>query len=391
MEAAPTLNTCTKLFTTATHKHNHTPRNRKPKNLVIGDDESRPDSSSIDWANLKKELQAEAKRLGLGPTLVTSAEPSSRVEVYERWLEQGFHGKMESMARADRLARRRDLSAILPGVRSVIVSTLFYLPGKDWQPPISQEPLGSVSSYAWGEDYHVTLGRKLRNLAEWLHARCGGRGMWYVDTGAVQERDLGERCGMGFIGKNSMLINKQLGSGFFIGELLTTLPLPADLPPVRGRGGCGTCTKCRLACPTSAIVEDYVVDARRCISYLTIELKESIPEDLRPLMGNKVYGCDICQEVCPWNKFSWEGGGSPLFGSPPAEVTSPKLLELLQLDEDGFQERFATSPIRRIGRARMARNAAVALGNSAQASVIPVLRSFANNEKNLMVKEHIEW
>eukprot|EP00241_Pyramimonas_parkeae_P022364 CAMPEP_0114324104 /NCGR_PEP_ID=MMETSP0059-20121206/28312_1 /TAXON_ID=36894 /ORGANISM="Pyramimonas parkeae, Strain CCMP726" /LENGTH=222 /DNA_ID=CAMNT_0001452587 /DNA_START=266 /DNA_END=935 /DNA_ORIENTATION=+ len=217
MEAAPTLNTCTKLFTTATHKHNHTPRNRKPKNLVIGDDESRPDSSSIDWANLKKELQAEAKRLGLGPTLVTSAEPSSRVEVYERWLEQGFHGKMESMARADRLARRRDLSAILPGCDSVhpLLSTREGL-ATAYQPGAFRKR----KQHAWGEDYHVTLGRKLRNLAEWLHARCGGRGMWYVDTGAVQERDLGERCGMGFIGKNSMLINKQLGSGFFIGEVM---------------------------------------------------------------------------------------------------------------------------------------------------------------------------
>lgn len=297
------------------------------------------------------------------------------------------------MAREDRLTRRHDLNVILPGVQSVVVATLFYLPGTDWQPLPADNaaPAGDVSSYAWGEDYHRTLGVKLHALAQWLHTRCGGRGAWYVDTGALQERDLGERAGLGFVGKNSMLINTELGSGFFLGELLTTLPLPPHQPPAKGRGSCGRCQKCIVACPTSAIVEDRVVDARRCISYLTIELKGAIPEELRPLMQNKVYGCDICQQVCPWNKFAWEGGGSPLFGSPAAEVTNPKLLELLRLDAAAFDQRFAASPIKRIGRDRMARNAAVALGNSRAPAVLPELRALTAAELAPVVKEHLQW
>lgn len=216
---------------------------------------------------------------------MTSSDPSQRLAQYEEWIAQGFHGEMGFLARQDRLARRRDLAEILPDVRAIVVTSLPYWPGQRGFPPEQTEASrGSVSCYAWGDDYHEILGDKMRSLATWLHTRAGGAGRWYVDTGAVMERDLGERAGLGFIGKHSLLISPKIGSGFFLGGVLTTLPLPPDTPTA-SRAGCGKCTKCLTACPTNAFDGPYVLDARHCISYLTIELKGSIPLELRPMMG----------------------------------------------------------------------------------------------------------
>lgn len=248
-----------------------------------------------------------------------------------------------------------------------------------------------------GEDYHTIIGEKLRLLSEWLHGTYGGSGRHYVDTGPLLERDLAQRCGLGFVGKNTLHINEQLGSGHFLAEILTTLPIPPD-PPRKKTGGCGKCRKCIVACPTGAIdTNGYSLDARRCISYLTIEHKGSIDPQLRPLMGNLIYGCDICQVVCPWNRFSWPGASStsPLFGPADQHVSAPELVELLVelKDDDSFRRRFRGSAIERIGRERMVRNVAVALGNAKDPALLPVLRAAAEREAGTspMVLEHIHW
>lgn len=353
------------------------------------------------------------------------------------------------MAREDRVSRRRDPSLILPGVQAVVMSTLFYWPGRSGFPREHDVPgyktkrrrrpvgmseklvgpsRGVVSSYAWGDDYHALLEDRLRALGEWLNARAGGIARYYVDTGAVLERDFAERAGLGFVGKNSLLIHPRAGSGFFIGGLFTTVPLPldgdedrraGDVNEQRGRPGCGKCTKCKDACPTGAIVEDRVVDGRKCISYLTIELKSSIPEELRPLMGSRIYGCDICQQVCPWNSFDWtaptaaqrvpkadlranvapaqqtdreRSGKSPLFGSPGIDVTTPRLAELLWETKRSFKQRFRGTAVERIGHERMARNAAVALGNVGSGRVdLAAVGAAAFAHASPMVREHAQW
>lgn len=309
------------------------------------------------WRELVVGLKAEGVRLGLGPVMVTSPEVR-RVREYEAWVEKGMHGEMGYLAREDRLDRRRDLGVVLPGVKAVVVCGLVYWPGRAGfeeetagKETTEGEVRGKMSCYAWGKDYHKVFGDRLEALARWIHERAGGVGRWYVDTGAIMERDLAEQAGMGFIGKNTMLIHPRYGSGLFLGEVLTTLPLvpPAVLKEestttakatttttttttARRRklaaGGprmpsCGKCRRCQDACPTDAFKSEYVLDARKCISYLTIELKGEIPVDLRPKMGTRVYGCDICQEVCPWNKFDWEGdlrGHSPLYGRVGKDV-----------------------------------------------------------------------
>ncbi|MCB9637975.1 MAG: tRNA epoxyqueuosine(34) reductase QueG [Myxococcales bacterium] len=345
-----------------------------------------PPLPSPDWERIKQRFREQAQHLGLQDVAWTDASPAATLHHYEQWIEHGYHGEMGYLGREDRLLRRRQLEVVLPEVKSLIFVALPYWPGKF--PSAQQDPThGVVSCYAWGEDYHDILGRKLKELCRWLEQEVGGKTRHYVDTGAIQERDLGKRAGLGFIGKNTMLINPSYGSGFFLGEILTTLPFPPD-PPKR-TPSCGRCQRCLQACPTQAFVGPYVMDARRCISYLTIELKGSIPEELRPLMGNLIYGCDICQQVCPWMRFAGDGP-SPLWGSPPEEVTTPKLLALMELDEKAFLERFQNSPIRRIKRARLLRNVAIALGNAGDPVALPILqRALCDHEP--LIQEHAAW
>lgn len=322
------------------------------------------------------------------------------------------------MERPDRIARRENPQLILPGARSVVMVGMIYWPGKTGFPTF-HEPnqksddeiptnRGICSSYAWGKDYHKILSSRLKKLGKHLNQVAGGVGRFYVDTGAILERDFAERAGLGFIGKNSLLINPHVGSGFFIGELFSTVPLPLDgdadlnsMKKIRGKPGCGKCVKCQVACPTGAIVKDHVVDARLCISYLTIELKGSIPIALREKMGARVYGCDICQQVCPWNRIQWDGkivkngegygGYSPLFGSVGQEIASPDLVRLIQMDEEEFKEIYNNSAIKRIGRERMCRNAAIALGNVGGRIEMEVLEKVGKEDKSEMVKEHAVW
>ncbi len=336
--------------------------------------------------SLKELLRHKAQELGLWMLGVTTSEPAETLEHYESWIASGYHGEMGYLARPDRLERRHDLSVILEGVKCVIPVLLPYWPG--FFPEEQKKPeRGCISCYAWGEDYHSILESKLKELGKWLVEQANGAVVWYVDTGAIQERELAARAGLGFVGKNTMLIHPKYGSGFFLGELLCTHPLSPDPQPQMP--SCGTCRECMVACPTQAFTGPYQLDARRCISYLTIELKGSIPEEMRPLMGNMIYGCDICQQVCPWTKFAGDGP-SPLWGSPPEEVTAPKLMELMTLDEEAFQARFAGTPIRRITRVRLLRNVAVALGNSKDPKAIPALLQ-VRDDADPLVQEHISW
>ncbi|HEY1017087.1 MAG TPA: tRNA epoxyqueuosine(34) reductase QueG, partial [Herpetosiphonaceae bacterium] len=307
-------------------------------------------------------LKAEAQRLGFNLVGVTPAAPSPRLDAYFRWLDAGMHAEMGYLARPDRTARRRDLGVILPGARSLVMVGLNYhtlaLP-----PALAADPgRGRIASYAWGVDYHDLMAPRLEQLADWLRSASGGaiRHRVYVDTGAILERSHGQQAGLGFIGKNTLLINPRRGSYFFLGEIITDLGFDAYDQP-RRETMCGSCARCQSACPTAAFPEPYVLDARRCISYLTIENKGWIDPALRPLLGNWIMGCDICQEVCPFQRFAIQSLESAFFPVDP-DRAAPPLLDLLLLDEAGFAARFGGSPVSRLKRERLLRNACVAAG-----------------------------
>jgi epoxyqueuosine reductase len=334
-------------------------------------------------------LKQKASELGFSMVGVTAARPGRRLAAYLDWLAQGYHGEMGYLARPDRLIRRQNLGEILPGVQSLICVGLDY---QTMNPPpeLANDPArGRISNYAWGADYHDIMTPRLEELAAWLRTAGGAEAQTrvYVDTGAILERDHAESAGLGFTGKNTMLIAPRRGSWFFLGEILTTLALPPDIPAPTP--SCGRCQRCLEACPTNAFPEPYVLDARRCISYLTIELKEWIPPELRPLLGNWVYGCDVCQLVCPFNRFA-PASGEAAFWTKDWQTAAPPLLDLLQLDEAGFQERFAHSPIKRIKRARFLRNVCVAAGNWGDAAAAPPLMALLSDHAPL-ARGHAAW
>jgi epoxyqueuosine reductase len=334
-------------------------------------------------------LKRKASELGFSMVGVTAARPGRRLDAYLNWLAQNYHGEMGYLARPDRLIRRQDLGQILPGVQSLICVGLDY---QTMNPPpeLATDPArGRISNYAWGADYHDVMTPRLEELAAWLRSTGGAAAQTrvYVDTGAILERDHAESAGLGFTGKNTMLIAPRRGSWFFLGEILTTAPLAPDIP--QPMPTCGRCQRCLEACPTRAFPEPYLLDARRCISYLTIELKGWIPADLRPLMANWIYGCDVCQLVCPFNRFA-PASGEAAFWSPGWDTAVPPLLDLLQLDEAQFQTRFARSPIKRIKRERLLRNVCVAAGNwGAEAAVRPLVPLLSDDSP--LVRGHAAW
>jgi epoxyqueuosine reductase len=339
---------------------------------------------------LTGELKAEARKLGFSLAGVVAARPGRRLAAYLAWLANDYHGQMAYLSRPDRLARRRDLNVILPGVRSILCVALDHL---SLAPPagLAHEPgRGRIASYAWGVDYHEVMLPRLQALATWLEQATGGEvaSRAYVDTGAILERDHAESAGLGFTGKNTMLIAPGRGSWLFLGELLTTAALEPD-EIERPMPGCGTCRRCLSACPTGAFPEPYVLDARRCISYLTIELKGWIPRSLRALMGNWVFGCDICQAVCPFNRFAPREAETVFHPGSWAE-SSPELLDLLSLDDERFALRYANSPIKRIKRERLVRNACVAAGNwGGEAAVAPLVSLLG--DESALVRGHAAW
>jgi epoxyqueuosine reductase len=339
---------------------------------------------------LAQRVKEQARALGFSLAGVIEATTGKRLDAYLRWLANEYHGHMGYMSRPDRLARRKDLNVILPGVRSLVCVAMDHASAGPPDRLLSDPSRGRIASYAWGADYHQVMLPKLEALGRWLAAETGGlvAHKVYVDTGAILERDHAETAGLGFTGKNTMLIAPRRGSWLFLGELLTT----ADLTPdelIQPLPSCGRCTRCLAACPTDAFPEPYVLDARRCISYLTIELKGWIPRALRPLMGNWVYGCDICQAVCPFNRFAPEEI-VPNFQLTSWERAAPPLLDLLALDETAFAERYASSPIKRIKRERLVRNACVAAGNWGSVGALGRLEALLR-DASALVRGHAAW
>lgn len=339
---------------------------------------------------LTRQLKAQAQALGFDLVGVTPATPSKHLAAYERWLALEYHGEMAYMGRPDRVSRRQDLQMILPGAQALVCVGLSYATRRLPDAVLCQPGRGRISNYAWGVDYHAVMTPRLQRLAEWLARATGGaaRSRVYVDTGAVLERDHAESAEFGFIGKNTMLIHPRRGSFFFLGEIVTSAPLIPDTPR-RQLPTCGHCRRCLTACPTAAFPTPYVLDARRCISYLTIELKGVIPLDLRPLLGNWIYGCDICQDVCPFNRFA-QPTAEAVFEAADLDAAAPPLLNILELDDVGFAARYAHSPIQRLGRARLVRNACVAAGNWGDPAAAPILTRLLDDPSSL-VRRHAAW
>jgi epoxyqueuosine reductase len=300
---------------------------------------------------LEHRIKTRAAQLGFDPVGITRLGPAPTFGAFERWLAQGYAGEMAYLERgAD---KRRDSRLPFAGVTSAIVVALNY-GGK--QPP------GPIARYARGDDYHDVMAARLDQLHRWLEAEHGApiRGKAYVDTGPILERDLAQRAGLGWFGKNTMLISPKHGSFFFLGVLLIDLKLEADAPFASDR--CGSCTRCIDACPTSAIVAPRELDARRCISYLTIEHRSDIAAEFHPLIGDLVYGCDICQDVCPWNQRFATVLGDPALAPRPENV-DPDVAALATLTDDEFRKRFRGSPIKRAKRAGLSRNATIVRRN----------------------------
>lgn len=330
------------------------------------------------------QLKARAQTLGFNLVGITPARPAPHLLAYLRWIENEMQGEMGYMARADRVARRRDPTVILSGAQSLIVVGVDFSTLRLPESFLRDPTRGRIAQYAWAKDYHDVLTPHLEELAAWLKVEARA----YVDTGAILERDYAWQAGLGFIGKNTMLINPRRGSHFFLGELLTTAEFDVYDQPSR-ETQCGTCARCLAACPTNAFPQPYVLDARLCISYLTIEHKSAIPVELRPKLGNWVFGCDVCQTVCPWNRFAVQTLEAEFFPENQ-DCAAPPLAELLQLSEANFTARFARSPLERIGRARLVRNACVAAGNSQHPAFVPLLINLLVDESPL-VRAHAGW
>ncbi len=369
---------------------------------------------------LADRLKEQARRLGFDLVGIAPAVDPPGAESLREWLAKGYAGEMEYMSRHE--AARQHPQSILPDARSVVMAAMVYRqrrgpesfsgrPGPAPANPVASEaalkktpdpfsPTGRVSCYAWGADYHEVMWRRLDELLAWVQQEvpeCRGRAV--VDTAPFLERDFARLAGLGWFGKNTMLIDKRLGSFFFLGALLLNLPLPADAPFAADH--CGTCTACLDACPTDAFVGPGQMDARKCISYLTIELRSPIPQELRSPMGDWVFGCDICQDVCPWNRKALTRGRESFSGRPdppaassaadqaalkktPDPLAAPDLLELLRLSPDEFRRRFRGTAITRTKRRGLLRNAAIALGNRGELRAVPALIEALQDEEPLV-------
>lgn len=347
------------------------------------------EDSLTDWNELAADIRRWGRELGFNQVGITDTELSAAEEGYRQWILKGFHGAMDYMEKhGDKRTRPAEL---IPGTLRVISVRMDYLPPKarNTEEVLQDGQQAFISRYALGRDYHKVLRSRLQKLCDRINARTADHKFNYrvfTDSAPVLEVELAEKAGLGWRGKHTLLLSREAGSWFFLGEIYTDLPLPTDRA---GQNHCGTCNACMTICPTQAIVAPYEVDARRCISYLTIELKESIPEELRPLIGNRVYGCDDCQLVCPWNRFA------QITEQPDFHIRNGlddiTLAELFAWDEETFKEKMAGSAIYRIGYHQWLRNLAVGLGNApGTPEVIAALKSRENFESAL-VREHVEW
>jgi len=337
--------------------------------------------------DLKEIIKAKALQLGFTLAGVTTPEPPSHYSTFENWLARGHHGEMKYLATDRSRERRADPRQILPECKSILVLATPYSPARGLNShEAAHRDEGQVASYAQGEDYHDVLPARMKKLVSFIEEQVGRpvKNRWYADTGPILERDLAQRAGIGWIGKNTCLINPKQGSYFLLSEILLDLELQPDTPFITDH--CGTCTRCIEACPTDCILPDRTIDATRCISYLTIELKDDIPIELRDKMGNWVFGCDICQMVCPWSRFAPES--DPAFSDKQPQ---PPLTDELSLTPSAFNQRFKRTPIQRTKRRGYVRNVAVALGNSGDMHALPVLRQNALNDEEPMVRKHAQW
>ncbi|WP_048784419.1 MULTISPECIES: tRNA epoxyqueuosine(34) reductase QueG [Pantoea] len=342
-------------------------------------------SYPLDLHQLAQQIKQWGKDLGFQQVGITDTDLSAEEPRLQAWLDKQYHGEMEWMARHGMMRARPH--ELLPGTLRVISVRMNYLPAKAaFASTLKNPQLGYVSRYALGRDYHKVLRNRLKKLGEMIQEKCGELNFRpFVDSAPLLERPLAAKAGLGWTGKHSLILNREAGSWFFLGELLIDLPLPIDAPQEEQ---CGRCVACMTICPTNAIVEPYVVDARRCISYLTIELEGAIPEALRPLMGNRIYGCDDCQLICPWNRYGQLSDETDF--SPRAALHAPELVTLFQWDEKTFLRVTEGSAIRRIGHLRWLRNIAVALGNAPwRAEIAGVLEKRLG--ENPLLDEHIEW
>ena len=329
--------------------------------------------------DLKSQLLDRTRELGFADCRIAEAKPAPHRELYEQWVAEGKHGDMAWMAR--NMDRRTDPRVVQPGARSVIVLGLNYHQGD--LPPTSAGGY-QIARYAWNEDYHDLITAKLKALDAWLIEQ-GGQQRYYVDTGPVLERDWASEAGLGWGGKSTMQIHRQLGTWFFLAELITTLEIAPDAP---AKDLCGKCTRCNTACPTQAITAPRRMDARRCVSYLTIESKGPIPEEFRRAMGDRIYGCDDCLTACPWNKFAQLSHEAAF--QARETVFSQGLRDFLSLTDEDFRLLFAKSPIKRIKRPAFLRNVCVALGNVGTSDDLPALLPLVEDAHPL-IAEHAAW
>ncbi len=345
----------------------------------------------ITAAELKARLVSFAREVGFDSCHVAACNPPVHATEFREWLRRRAHGEMSYMQRGEE--KRCDPEKILPGAKSIVVFALNYFQGNSAHPPThsgaassaaATAATGQIARYAWGDDYHEVIANKLHKIDEFLRS-FGGQQRCYADTGPVLERDHAAQAGIGWHGKSTMLIDQRLGTWFFLAETLTTLDLPSD-EPIPNR--CGTCERCITACPTGAITGPHQLDARRCISYLTIELKGAIPLELRPVIGDRIFGCDDCLDACPWNRFAQESRESAF--SARRSTTGMSLREYLELNDDQFRRLFKNSPIKRIKRRGFLRNVCVALGNVGGPSDLPALERAAADPEPL-ITEHATW
>jgi len=326
------------------------------------------------------------RALAEGFAAVGVTRPDAVPEIAERlaaFVGQGWHGDMGWMA--ERMAWRGNPAALWPEARSVIMLAEPYTPEGDPTEVLGHPDRGAISVYAQNRDYHDIVKKRLKRLGRWLIEVAGGEIKVFVDTAPVMEKPLGAAAGLGWQGKHTNLLSRDLGNWFFLGAIFTTLDLPVDAP---GEDHCGSCTACLDACPTGAFPAPGQLDARRCISYLTIEHKGPVPEALRPALGNRIYGCDDCLAACPWNKFAVAAQESRYLARD--DLTAPPLAALAALDDAGFRAKFAGSPIKRVGRARFLRNVAYAIGNSGDASLVPALAPLARDPDPVLA-EAARW
>ncbi|RMF18670.1 MAG: tRNA epoxyqueuosine(34) reductase QueG [Gammaproteobacteria bacterium] len=346
-----------------------------------------PDPNDPLWPELRAQLAEHARQLGFAHIGITDTDLGPHVDRFKAWLRQGYHGDMEYMARHGDKRTRPDV--LVPGTLRLISVRMEYWPEAEPAEKVLESPEKAyISRYALGRDYHKMMRKKLARLAEWLRDRIAETEYRaFVDSAPVLERAVAQKAGLGWIGKNAMLIHPKAGSYAFLGELFTNLPLPVDAPFEKQH--CGRCNACIPACPTGAIVAPGIVDARRCISYLTIEYRGDIPEALRPLMGNRIFGCDDCQLVCPWNRFA-QVTAQPDF-NPRLNADKATLLSLWAWSEEAFLRNTEGSAIRRTGYESWLRNIAVALGNGpASPEVIAALQA-RRPDVTPLVQRHIDW